>query len=143
MERSFTSSCPAKERPCRQLSVLLLDDDVAFRSGLAANLRADGHAVYEYASPDELPALAMLPVAVVISDYQMPGMDGLTFAKAFHQAQPAVPIVLLTACEAFGHPNGNEAFVSVRWKPFEYDELHSLLHRLAAADGAQSSVSIC
>jgi CheY-like chemotaxis protein len=109
---------------------------------LAANLRADGHAVHEYGSPDELPPLTTLAVAVVVSDYQMPGMDGLTFAKAFHEAHPAVPILLLTACSGVLGCPSDAAFVKVRSKPSEYDELHSLLHELVGNERAQSSASL-
>jgi DNA-binding NtrC family response regulator len=130
MVPSFTWSFPATVPSCEAIPVLLLDDDYGFRSALAANLREDGHEVREYARPRELPALASLAgIAVVITDYEMPDTNGVTFADAFHAVHPTVPIVLVTA-------NGVHArrrdFLYLQQKPVDYEEMHRLVHDLAA-----------
>ena len=44
-----------------------------------------------------MPLLRQGPVDLIISDYKMPGMDGITFLKHAEQVQPKTPKVLLTA----------------------------------------------
>ena len=111
--------------------VLLLDDDENFRNALAENLREDGYDVVEYGTAHELPLTALGQVQVLVTDYDMPGTNGLTFADSFHAAYPDVPIIMVTgACtknlEAQAAARG---FVSLLRKPLEYDKLHTLLHR--------------
>lgn len=112
--------------------VLLLDDDESFRNALAENLRDDGYKVVEYATAHELPPLTTLgEVRVLVTDYDMPGTNGLTFADSFHAAYPAVPIIMVTgACtKNLEAQTAARGFVSLLRKPLEYDKLHSLLHQ--------------
>lgn len=111
-------------------TILLVDDDEAFRHGLAENLREDGHGVLEYSDPTEIPPLTrMAPVDLLITDYLMKGEDGLTFARRFHAAHPSVPVLLVTICCT---PPLDGSFVSVLSKPFAYDQLHEIVHALTA-----------
>jgi DNA-binding NtrC family response regulator len=108
----------------------VVDDDLSFRSGLAANLADDGHEVSEYDDPQEVPAEALAEADVVVTDYQMAAIDGLTFADAVHALRPEALIVLATAYWTVEI----EAAVAVRdflhlcRKPMTYEELHHLLH---------------
>jgi CheY-like chemotaxis protein len=118
------------------LTVLLVDDDDVFRHGLAESLRDDGVAVLEYAAPDEVPLLSALGrVHVVITDYEMPGGDGLCLADRIHTTNPGVPIVLLTARHgaALRADAAQRPFLSLVYKPVDYTQLRQLLHELAAA----------
>lgn len=115
------------------LTVLLVDDDEVFRRGLAENLRDDGDVVFEYGEADAVPLLSALDgVTVVVTDYEMPGSDGLCFADRIHAARPQLPVVMLTAqreapLEANAAVRG---FVRLVYKPVEYHRLHELLHAL-------------
>ncbi len=116
--------------------VLLLDDDESFRNALAENLRDDGYKVVEYATAHELPPLTTLgEVRVLVTDYDMPGTNGLTFADSFHAAYPAVPIIMVTgACtKNLEAQTAARGFVSLLRKPLEYDKLHNLLHQNCTA----------
>ncbi|MFI5395633.1 MAG: response regulator [Candidatus Binatia bacterium] len=134
MALSSTSSFPAADRSRKDARVLLLDDDEGFRSALAENLRDDGFAVIEYSTARELPPLTALgEIRVVVTDYDMPGTDGLAFAESFRAAYPSVPIIMVTGCctvnlEDLAAARG----VCLLRKPLEYEQLHSLLHRLPA-----------
>ncbi len=80
--------------------VLLIDDAAFFRNMLAPVLKAAGYAVTPAASAQE--ALALLNAGrrfdVVITDIEMPGMDGFELATAVHAHPGAagVPIIGLS-----------------------------------------------
>jgi len=130
---SAQSTFPLIHTTAHGLTVLLVDDDEAFRRGLAENLRDDGHLVFEYGEPGDVPLLSALDgVTVVVTDYEMPGSDGLCFADRVHAAAPQLPVVLLTAQrEAPLEANAaGRSFVRLLYKPVEYQRLHQLLHEL-------------
>lgn len=112
------------------MDLILIDDNESLRRALAENLREDGYTVLEYGHPTEVPPLSGLgDVVAVITDFDMPGGNGLVFADRFHSAHPTVPIILLTA-----HRNGDLArlvasrgFVHLLHKPFDYNALCHLL----------------
>jgi DNA-binding NtrC family response regulator len=114
--------------------VLIIDDDEAFRHGLAEHLREDGHPVTAYGSPAELPALTTLSApTLLITDYQMPGEDGLSLARRFHEVYPEVPVLIVTAQWSDYLNRASEAwgFLTMHRKPLDYFEFHKLIHRLA------------
>lgn len=111
--------------------VVLIDDDESFRTALAENLRDDGYRVLEYTVPAEVPPLEDVPpeVRALITDYEMPGSNGLAFADRFHTVHPGVPVVLVTA---FPTPNlvaqvAARNFVRLIRKPLVYEELRGAL----------------
>jgi len=126
------STSPSTDRSCAELRVLLVDDEDAFRTNLAEILREDGHDVLAYRSPTEVPALDDLaPIAAVITDFDMPAVNGLAFADAIHGARPDLPVMIVTA-----NPSVTIApvtalrsdFLSVLSKTVAYDRIHELLH---------------
>lgn len=134
MGRSSGSSCHSEGRPCQDLKILLIDSDESFRGALAGNLREDGHEVTEYAVQEALPPLATLEgVGLVLTDYQ-PSERGLAFVDVFHTLHPTTPVVLVTAFWSH-HLEAELArrnFLVMLRKPFDYDDLHELVHRLTA-----------
>ena len=80
--------------------LLVVDDDPAFRDGLAETLRDLGHDVAEAASGEE--GLALFEASqpdLVFLDLRMLGLDGLSVLARLRgdAAGPAVPVVVLTA----------------------------------------------
>jgi two-component system response regulator AtoC len=120
---------------CSGIEIVVVDDDLSFRSGLAANLEDDGHAVSQYADPKDVPPLRELTARVVVSDYQMADVDGLTFADAVHAVQPAVQVILATAYWTVDIETAvaRRGFLHLCRKPLDYDDLHALIHELAEA----------
>lgn len=128
-----TAPRPTEDERSDHLTVLLVDDDEVFRRGLAENLRDDGHVVLDYGGPGDVPPLSTLAeVTVVVTDYEMPGSNGMRFAEGIHAVQPQLPVVMLTA--DYGAPLqadiAGRSFVHLVHKPVEYHSLHQLLHVL-------------
>ncbi|WP_242681881.1 response regulator [Paraburkholderia hospita] len=81
-------------------NLLLVDDDAENLASLQLALESDGHHVS--IAGDASRAMEMLmrePIELVVTDYEMPGMDGAEFCRQV-RAQPAhrdLPIVMLSA----------------------------------------------
>jgi len=78
--------------------ILLVDDDADLLQLLSMRLVAAGYRVSAVASAEE--ALAQLAVErpqLVLSDVQLPGMDGLALFDQIRAKHPSLPVILLTA----------------------------------------------
>lgn len=79
-------------------TILLVDDDVDVLRYLQETLTLMGYKVI--AKLDAGPALFVIseghPVDLVITDYTMPGMDGVTFLTQVRNLAPTVPVVVLS-----------------------------------------------
>ena len=79
--------------------VVLVDDEIAYID-LLQQLLSEHLAcpVRGYTSPSEaLQALPSLNVGLIITDYQMPGMNGLEFVAEVQKKYPEIPAVMITA----------------------------------------------
>ncbi len=79
--------------------VLVVDDTDHVRTMLVDMLELDGFTVVgQAASGDEAIGLAAETAPeVIVMDYKMPGMDGLTAAKAIRAENPSQSIIIYTA----------------------------------------------
>jgi PAS domain S-box-containing protein len=92
----------AQHDPCVQREaagrVLLVDDDAIVRLALAEHLADIGCAVTQAA--DGLCALAHIDagatVDLMVTDFAMPGMNGLTLIEEARRRLPSLPVILLT-----------------------------------------------
>jgi two-component system, cell cycle response regulator len=76
------SSITLLSDPTRRCCVLLVDDDELVRGQFAALLQIAGYDVYTAASGDEaLRVLDQTPCQIVLTDWQMPDMDGLALCR--------------------------------------------------------------
>ncbi|MDJ0878505.1 MAG: sigma-54 dependent transcriptional regulator [Halieaceae bacterium] len=124
-----------------QQPILVVEDDDALREALGDTLELAGYAVTSVRNGREaLAQLADIRPQLILSDVQMPEMDGLELLKTCRAQHPDAPFVLMTA---FGDVEiavdamrrGAADFLA---KPFEADALLALVEKLtpdqAAAD---------
>jgi CheY-like chemotaxis protein len=101
------------------------------REVLARSLRLRGHRVLEARHGGEaLDLLASVPVDVVVTDLDMPVLDGDGLARAALQRQPHLPVVFMTGHDdAQPAPIAGKAPLLLR-KPFRPEVLARLLGRI-------------
>jgi response regulator RpfG family c-di-GMP phosphodiesterase len=107
--------------------VVVVDDDEFILRALERILVGAGFDTRVYTSPEE--ALSRLEVdrpTVIISDYMMPGMDGIAFLKNARTRLPAAARILCTAAEDFkvalNAVNSGEVYRIIA-KPWHQQEL--------------------
>jgi two-component system response regulator FlrC len=84
--------------PERMSRILVVEDDAALREALTDTLELAGQSVL--AAPDGEAALAVLgreAVDMILSDVQMPGMDGHELLRRVKAVRPGIPFILMTA----------------------------------------------
>jgi signal transduction histidine kinase/CheY-like chemotaxis protein len=78
--------------------VMVVDDDTLVRNTLVSQLEDQGYQIVE--ASDGLAALALLdrnePIDLLVTDFAMPGMNGLALIKEVHRRWPELPALLLT-----------------------------------------------
>ena len=80
------------------LPVLVVEDDADLREALADTLSLAGYSAIPAADAEQ--ALAWLErgnPGLVLSDVQMPGMDGHNLLRALKARRPEIPVILMTA----------------------------------------------
>jgi len=80
------------------LTLVLVDDEEMVLTSLSSFLTLEtDYNVHTFLSPDEaLKFIEGNDVDLVISDYLMPDIDGLTFLKQVKEIKPEVPRIILT-----------------------------------------------
>ncbi len=116
-------------------SILIVDDSASVRQVVAISLRGAGYEVIEGCDgKDALSKLKGQKVHLIISDVNMPNMDGISLVKAVKQlpAYKFTPIVMLTtesqeAKKREGQEAGAKAWVV---KPFKPEQLMAVVQKL-------------
>lgn len=112
--------------------ILLVEDDHSLREALGITLQLGG---YEYRAVDcaeaALVALSEELFGLVISDVNMPGMDGHELLGLIRQRYPHIPVLLMTAFGAVARAVDamRQGAVDYLVKPFEPGTLLELLAR--------------
>jgi DNA-binding NtrC family response regulator len=100
----------------RGASLLLVDDDDAFRMVMSGELRRLGFEVSAAASGEEgLDAAARTEPDVILLDLQLPGIDGLDVLRSLRGSGRAGEVIMLT-----GHGSIDTAIESIRIGAFDY-----------------------
>jgi FixJ family two-component response regulator len=86
--------------PTSGIIIAVVDDDPSILRSLRDLLESADHTVLGFASATTMLASGCLArIDCVVSDIDMPVMDGFALSQAVHEARPELPIVLIT-----GHP---------------------------------------
>ncbi|AZL69868.1 sigma-54-dependent transcriptional regulator [Pseudomonas oryziphila] len=117
------------------IKVLLVEDDRVLRQALCDTLEIGGFAYQAVGSGEEaLEAVLKEVFSLVVSDVNMPGMDGHQLLARLRRQQPQLPVLLMTA-----HAAVERAVEAMRQgaadylvKPFEPKALLTLVERHAA-----------
>jgi two-component system response regulator ResD len=84
----------------RREQILVVEDDVDSCELLGMVLHEAGYSVdMAHDGYEALQMAARRRPDVVLSDIQMPGLDGLQLARRIHVADPKLPVVLTTSAE--------------------------------------------
>lgn len=115
--------------------ILNVDDSKTMRDMVAFTLRGAGFNVLE--AEDGMRALSVLngqPVDLIITDINMPNMDGITLVQRL-RAQPAyrsTPILILTTEGGEDKKAAGRAAGATGWivKPFQPDKLLQVVNKI-------------
>lgn len=110
--------------------VLIVDDESSVRDALAQGLQLEGWRCDTFDRPAALlTKLSRNFAGVVLSDLNMPDMDGLSLLQAVKQLDSDIPVILLTGYGDVGiavqaMQGGAYSFIE---KPVNHDVLHNVL----------------
>jgi len=106
-------------------AILVVDDEPLIRMDVADALREAGFFVHEACDGVEaLETLAQAQVQLVLSDVQMPRLDGFGLARRLRAERPGLPVVLASGfVRADGVPADLTDLGPVLAKPFLLDAL--------------------
>lgn len=110
--------------------VLVVDDEEAARYGITRALVTQGYALEEAADGvAAVEKIAQFRPDVIVSDINMPGMDGLTLLRKVNEAPEPPLVVLVTAygSEAVAMEALRAGAYDYLPKPFEVDELRAIV----------------
>src|SRR5258705_4343235 len=120
----------------RAAHILLIEDDTSLATNWCDVLKEDGFKVTVCNSGDDgLRRANKEECEVVLTDLRLPGLGGLELVRQLHEAQPHLPVVLMTA-----HGTIETAIEATKLgaydylqKPFEMLALISIMHRAVDA----------
>ena len=116
-------------------TIMIVDDSASIRTVVGIALRGEGYTVIEAIhGQDALNKLTGQKVNLIISDVNMPVMDGISFLKAVKQlpVYKFTPVIMLTTVSeeakmAEGRAAGARAWVA---KPFSPEKLIDAAQRM-------------
>jgi two-component system chemotaxis response regulator CheY len=116
-------------------TIMIVDDSASMRQVVGIALKGEGYTVIEGRDgKDALSKLTGQKVHLIISDVNMPVMDGITFLKEVKQLPnyKFTPILMLTTESDDAKKREGQAAGARAWmvKPFKSDQLLSAVQKL-------------
>jgi two-component system chemotaxis response regulator CheY len=115
--------------------VLIVDDAITMRQLVAATLKSAGYEVVD--AKDGVEALKKLEIGrfnLIISDVNMPNMDGITFLKEVKKSpkHKFTPVVMLTTESQAGIKEEGRKAGAKAWivKPFKPNDLLAVVKKI-------------
>jgi len=119
-----------------RLKVLLVDDEAGILETLRILLRGEGYAVRTAGGGGEaLKLLSEVRPDLVVTDIRMPGTSGLDVLSSAREADPEIPVILMTAQASLQSAVRavNEGAYYYLQKPFSNEELLAICRRASEA----------
>ncbi len=123
----------------RSRTILVVDDEREIVDMIEIVLRQAGYDILAAHSPEQAAALcseAERSVDLVVSDYTMPGQNGMELAKTLRSMRPALEFIFISASPDAGAKLSAEGFLCLR-KPFSLGELLGNIRQRLEADEAR------
>ena len=123
----------APEQKAGTACLLIVDDDEGVRENLAELFAIVGYRVVVAANaPEALELLGRSPVDLLLTDYRMPGPNGVELIEAARRAKPGLRAILMTAFgDSFTEIESvRRGAIGYLNKPFEADEVTGLVERI-------------
>jgi two-component system chemotaxis response regulator CheY len=116
-------------------TILIVDDSPSVRQVLNITLKGAGYEVIEATDgKDGLGKLNGQKVHLIVSDVNMPNMDGISFVKAVKQLAnyKFTPIIMLTTESGEARKREGQAAGAKAWmvKPFKPDQMLAAMEKL-------------
>ena len=116
-------------------TVMIVDDSASLRQVVGIALRGAGYEVIEACDGrDAISKLAGQKVHLIISDVNMPNMDGITFVKNVKQMPnyKFTPVIMLTTESEDGKKQEGQAAGAKAWvvKPFQPVQMLAAVSKL-------------
>ena len=125
--------------------ILLIEDDVAIAGSLRRVLVRNGYDIEITTRGDEgLERAQRERFDVVLTDFKLPGLDGLELVKRLHAVRPLLPVIVMTAhgtTETTIEATKLGAYDYVL-KPFEVEELLDLINKATTSRLASEPVEM-
>jgi two-component system, cell cycle sensor histidine kinase and response regulator CckA len=119
-------------------AIFIVDDQPAIRDAVSALLTQNGYKPATMADATE--ALAQYvgrigEVALIITDFDMPRMDGVTFARALFSINPTIKVLVMSGGGSVGDIEQAAQAIGAAFiaKPFTPESLLSKVHQLLSA----------
>jgi two-component system response regulator HydG len=120
--------------------LVVVDDDEASRNALSAMFRGEGFDVAVAADGQQgLERVQAVAPDVLVTDLQMPGLNGIELLRRAHETQPELVVILMTAfadveTAVRAMHEGAEHYLA---KPVQFDELLLVVRRALARRSVQ------
>lgn len=132
----------------RPLRIVVIEDYDALRAAICEVLAKDGHEVVGLVLAEDADDEPGFVSDLYIVDVNLPGEDGISFARRLRRSQPDVGIVIVSARSGVddridGYQSGANIYLT---KPLSLDELRAVVagfgQRLATGDAARHASAV-
>lgn len=125
----------------KKMNILLIDDDELIRAALCIIFEMKGwHLITLKTAEDAIELLKNQTYEIIITDYRLPGMDGLTFFKQIQEYHPYAMKILITAYfseEVVSEANRLGIYDLIQ-KPFTMKVIEETLYHLIKRDESEN-----
>jgi len=131
-----------RTKECKK-RIMVADDDDGIRHILSGVLSRTGYEVLTASSGTEaLNLFLKSSCALVLTDLEMPGMDGLKLASRIKDKFPEIPVVLMTGQAkevVMKRMKGGSVVDFVIFKPFRLEDILKTTEKLLGAESSEKT----